>query len=551
MKRLLLLLLCFVIITLSSVSIFEVCAVSPFSSRLTAPAYDKYYKPQSSYNPFSVNYAAYGGNCTWYAWGRAYEITGTYPKLSTGMAAKWWEYNKSGGYYFYDDSTPKLGAIACWNGERGHVAVVEEVYSDGSFLVSESGWSSTYFRTTIIPASGKYPKDSSVEFQGFIYLGEYEPSAPTYAIITTDHTSYEVDETVTFTMESNGNLNTLWIYCPDGSTLHYSDVGLSYQLGFGMSGHYQALVQTWNGVGSFTSDRIDFYVGKPTKAFINTNKICFNVDETVYFTFDTDGITNTLWIYCPDGSTLHYSDVGLSYQLGFGMSGHYQALVQTWNGIGNNISSKIDFYIGKPTKAIINTNKISFEVDETVHFTFDTDGTINDLWVYCPDGETLSFANVGNAFDFKFSTTGEHQALVQTWNGVGFCVSDRIAFSIKCDHAFITNIIPATCVKEGSITRTCSCGYSESETIQPLGHDFENGVCTICGERDQNSTVIGDANGDGVVNMADSVLITRRLAGWNVEVDSIAADMDGDGVVDTKDVIMINRKVSGWNLSFN
>ena len=466
MKRLLLLLLCFVIITLSSVSIFEVCAVSPFSSRLTAPAYDKYYKPQSSYNPFSVNYAAYGGNCTWYAWGRAYEITGTYPKLSTGMAAKWWEYNKSGGYYFYDDSTPKLGAIACWNGERGHVAVVEEVYSDGSFLVSESGWSSTYFRTTIIPASGKYPKDSSVEFQGFIYLGEYEPSAPTYAIITTDHTSYEVDETVTFTMESNGNLNTLWIYCPDGSTLHYSDVGLSYQLGFGMSGHYQALVQTWN-------------------------------------------------------------------------------------GIGNNISSKIDFYIGKPTKAIINTNKISFEVDETVHFTFDTDGTINDLWVYCPDGETLSFANVGNAFDFKFSTTGEYQALVQTWNGVGFCVSDRIAFSIKCDHAFITNIIPATCVKEGSITRTCSCGYSESETIQPLGHDFENGVCTICGERDQNSTVIGDANGDGVVNMADSVLITRRLAGWNVEVDSIAADMDGDGVVDTKDVIMINRKVSGWNLSFN
>lgn len=51
--------------------------------------------------------------------------------------------------------------------------------------------------------------------------------------------------------------------------------------------------------------------------------------------------------------------------------------------------------------------------------------------------------------------------------------------------------------------------------------------------------------------MADSVLITRRLAGWSVEVDSIAADMDGDGVVDIKDAIMINRKVSGWNLSFN
>ena len=48
-------------------------------------------------------------------------------------------------------STPKLGAIACWslgvvgigNDGAGHVAVVEQINSDGSIIVSESNYGGT------------------------------------------------------------------------------------------------------------------------------------------------------------------------------------------------------------------------------------------------------------------------------------------------------------------------------------------------------------------------------------------------------------------------
>lgn len=49
--------------------------------------------------------------------------------------------------------------------------------------------------------------------------------------------------------------------------------------------------------------------------------------------------------------------------------------------------------------------------------------------------------------------------------------------------------------------------------------------CTACGrkiadgkviQKSEPSRLVGDVNGDGIVNAADAQLITRRLAGWDV-----------------------------------
>lgn len=74
---------------------------------------------------------------------------------------------------------PKLGAIACWSGVykatgkacAGHVAVVEAIYNDGSFLTSNSNYGGTWFYTQKIGAdkalnSSKY----TFTFEGFCYL---------------------------------------------------------------------------------------------------------------------------------------------------------------------------------------------------------------------------------------------------------------------------------------------------------------------------------------------------------------------------------------------
>ncbi|MDO5518275.1 MAG: CHAP domain-containing protein [Clostridium sp.] len=108
------------------------------------------------------------GNCTWYTWGRTWEITGKKPLEAgfTGNAYQWWQANKSSGKYQYG-SEPRIGAIAVWNsslpgsGGCGHVAVVEEI-KDGKIYISESMWHGDCFA---------YKEIYSTEYlYGYIYL---------------------------------------------------------------------------------------------------------------------------------------------------------------------------------------------------------------------------------------------------------------------------------------------------------------------------------------------------------------------------------------------
>lgn len=120
--------------------------------------------------PFSSDGKLIKGNCTWYAWGRAWEITGNKPDDAgfIGNAYEWWEANKKSGKYEYG-SEPRVGAIAVWkpelpnSGGCGHVAIVEKI-KNGKIYISESMWHGVTFKyREIYEASYLY---------GYIYLDE-------------------------------------------------------------------------------------------------------------------------------------------------------------------------------------------------------------------------------------------------------------------------------------------------------------------------------------------------------------------------------------------
>lgn len=102
--------------------------------------------------------------------GRWQELLGKKPNLSTSNAENW--YGKNDGYK--RGKTPKLGAVVCWRKGQagnssdgaGHVAIVEEIYSDGSILISESNWKGVNFQTKKLDKKYTY---GSLIFQGFIY----------------------------------------------------------------------------------------------------------------------------------------------------------------------------------------------------------------------------------------------------------------------------------------------------------------------------------------------------------------------------------------------
>ena len=61
-----------------------------------------------------------------------------------------------------------------------------------------------------------------------------------------------------------------------------------------------------------------------------------------------------------------------------------------------------------------------------------------------------------------------------------------------CEHTFGDPVVEdATCTKDGSSTKTCTkCGATEVEVIESEGHNYVDGVCTVCGKSNPQT---GDA----------------------------------------------------------
>lgn len=90
-----------------------------------------------------------------------------------GNAENWYPNATNPKHGWTRSQTPQLGAIACWgdyNGLGGHVAVVEEIRSDGYVNMSQSHFGGAYFDTTgwVKPirnrSGGGYPG----RFQGYL-----------------------------------------------------------------------------------------------------------------------------------------------------------------------------------------------------------------------------------------------------------------------------------------------------------------------------------------------------------------------------------------------
>lgn len=127
-------------------------------------------------------------NCVGYAQGRLLEILGKKAvnwKLPACNAEDWFETAQKNG--FKTGMTPKLGAVVVWRAGQthnnadgaGHVAVVEEIMSNGDIVVSQSAWGGTeFYLSTITKASG-YMYNSNRPLLGFIYCGiEFEQPIP-------------------------------------------------------------------------------------------------------------------------------------------------------------------------------------------------------------------------------------------------------------------------------------------------------------------------------------------------------------------------------------
>lgn len=82
-------------------------------------------------------------------------------------------------------------------------------------------------------------------------------------------------------------------------------------------------------------------------------------------------------------------------------------------------------------------------------------------------------------------------------------------------------------------------GNMINENLEAVDLEIENGSITIV-------NTVGDVNDDGVVDIADVIVLRRYLAGdHEVVIDEFAADMDNDGYITVADVVLLRRFLVG------
>ena len=115
-------------------------------------------------------------NCTGYVHFRVLDMgyKELEKKLCLNHACAYYGYTKDG---LERSKVPTLGAICCWSSSgasnKGHVGIVEEVYSNGDFLASMSNYSGTWWYLAKFTKASGYKLKSSKStyyFQGFIEM---------------------------------------------------------------------------------------------------------------------------------------------------------------------------------------------------------------------------------------------------------------------------------------------------------------------------------------------------------------------------------------------
>lgn len=181
-------------------------------------------------------------------------------------------------------------------------------------------------------------------------------------------------------------------FAQDGTREYIQNLQGTCTKKFTKTGKIEALVEAWNGVGSFCSEKISFTVTKgsgtttntttsttkpasgdqPTSATISVNKPTVKVEENITLNFSGNGATNTLWVYFPNGTSRYYQNAGTSRTMSFANPGKYEALVETWNAAGTKsfISQKISFTVvsaddSTTTKPITTTNPTTVPIIPT------------------------------------------------------------------------------------------------------------------------------------------------------------------------------------------
>lgn len=150
-----------------------------------------------------------------------------------------------------------------------------------------------------------------------------------------------------------------------------------------------------------------------------------------------------------------------------------------------------------------------------------------------------------------------HSGGKATCQGQAVCEICGVYYGKKADHTYTEwqTAYEANCSRAGLKVHHCLyCGLEEETQIAVNNkHVYTEGDddCTLCGHK--YTSVIGDTNGDEVINGKDVVHLCNYLANYDYETEKSTvdifeeADANGDGEINGKDVIILCNYLANFD----
>ena len=193
----------------------------------------------------------------------------------------------------------------------------------------------------------------------------------------------------------------------------------------------------------------------------------------------------------------------------------------------------------------ISMEKTTYEVGEPIQISYTGAVRDNSDWLCIYAGADSTYGEEGGPISVQYAYIGGDGTIVFNDPQNQVEGNDRTATSSELDKAYnetdkiffqVGKDTPLPVLPAGTYHAVILGGESwynvESDKI----------VFTV------EEKIIGDANGDDVVNGADATLLLQYLAEWDVVVDESNADVNCDGELNGKDATLLLQYLADWDV---
>ena len=142
-------------------------------------------------------------------------------------------------------------------------------------------------------------------------------------------------------------------------------------------------------------------------------------------------------------------------------------------------------------------------------------------------GPVLQITSIGNITGTAFAPGATVESVVTTFITSG-TLDNALLYSGKTEEEIFANIAAALGLTDEEMAAIV-------EAAKPSSGD----------EATPDEFYLGDADGDGKVNVKDATAIQKQVAGFEITINEAAADADQNGTVNVKDATAIQKWVAG------